>query len=161
MKNLLLITFLIANPAIAKGQSQAELFEQLKSFIGTYNVKSEGSDSLVFYKLIARGSVLMETWYANTDNEEITLFHMDNDKLVATHYCGIGTQVTMGLEASNNKGALNFDFRFKSATNLASINARHNSGFTYTFSDSQEVVREEIWKNGDETSSSFLTLIKK
>lgn len=71
----------------------ADVFNQLKSLVGAWEGKTETGRLLrVDYKLSAGETVLVETWTLGAGRESMTLYHMDNQDLVATHYCPIGNQ---------------------------------------------------------------------
>lgn len=143
-------------PSAATLDHQA-IFDSMKTLAGTYYELGE-PDSLaqVDYRLISRGSALTETWFMPSGKEELTVFHMDNGVLVATHYCAAGIQSTMQLVGKSPEDI--YQFRLRSATNLPSAEASHNSGFGYRFTDNQQVFRNEIWTTAGKASVSDLIL---
>src|SRR5215510_15811332 len=70
-------------------------FETLKKLVGTWTGKGmteESGPSTFTYKLVAGGSVLMETMMPGTDYEMVTMYHVDGSDVVLTHYCMLGNQ---------------------------------------------------------------------
>jgi len=60
----------------------------------------QGQAYTLDYRVASGGSVVMATLFPNTDHEMITMFHMDGDDLVATHYCSGGNQPHMRFDAA-------------------------------------------------------------
>ena len=124
-------------------ESQAEVFEQFKALEGRYLEDAEPeSQAKVEYQLWSRDTAVMEIWNMPT-KREFTVFHMDGDKLVATHYCGNRIQVTMDMVWPAEDGEYKFKARYVS--NHASPDAPYNSGFSYRFHANGNVWRNEQW----------------
>lgn len=132
-------------------------FEKMKGLVGTYDeVDAESKGARVDYTLISRGSALVENWTFASGKGEMTVFHMDNGILIATHYCASGIQSTMKLAPSSTPEV--YDFTLRSATNLPNPDRAHNSGFGYTVSNLNRVDRTEIWTSKGEKSKSMITM---
>lgn len=132
-------------------------FHKMKSLVGTYDeVDKNGEGARIDYKLISRDSALVENWTFANGKSEMTVFHMDNGKLIATHYCASGIQSTMTLENDSTPEAYNFTLR--SATNFPDKSKAHNSGFGYNLSDLSSIDRTEIWTKDGEESLSEITM---
>ncbi len=86
-------------------------FEKLKSLEGTWNSTPESAmqGSLV-YRVVGAGSTVQETIFPGTPHEMVTMYHMDGDALVLTHYCAAGNQPRM--RAVLDKSAHDIVFRF-------------------------------------------------
>jgi hypothetical protein len=88
-------------------------FEALKKLEGTWTGKSshgEGdNDSAVVYKVTAAGSAVMETLFPGTEHEMVTMYSMDGNDLVLTHYCALGNQPHMKLVKSDDPKTLAFE----------------------------------------------------
>ena len=71
-------------------------FDQLKSLAGTWEGK-KGSGALVkvTYEVVSNGSVVMERMHPSNEAEMITMYSLDGNRLVATHYCSVGNQPTL------------------------------------------------------------------
>ena len=64
---------------------------------GTMGQRGKGEETTVTYRLIANNSALAETLFPGTPHEMITVYHLDSDKLLLTHYCTAGNQPTLAL----------------------------------------------------------------
>jgi hypothetical protein len=65
----------------------------------------------VTYELTGNGSAVMERLFAGTPHEMLSVYFMDGDDLVLTHYCSAANQPRMKLaKAASNPTTLTFDF---------------------------------------------------
>jgi len=87
-------------------------FDQLKSLAGEWQGKtSSGAPVTLSYSLVSNGSAVMEHLLHSKQEEMITMYTLDGDRLVVTHYCSAGNQPTMQTApspAANGK----YDFSF-------------------------------------------------
>lgn len=138
-------------------ESQQEVFDQLSALEGAYEEQGAEPEATakVDYQQWSRGSAIVETWQMPT-KREFTVFHMDNDKLVATHYCGAKIQITMDLVWPIEDDVIAFKPRYLS--NLSSPDAAYNSGFGYKINEDGTIWRNEFWTVEGKESESSLTL---
>jgi len=111
----------IAAAQAAKPAASHPAFEQLKKLSGLWVVdfgKTAAPPEAVIVKfdVIANGSVVRETNGAGTAAEMITLYHLDGDTVVSTHYCAGGNQSTVRARTSSAKEVV---FPDATVTNLA------------------------------------------
>lgn len=86
-------------------------FETLKGLAGEWTFEAGGQSAKVKYEVVSGGSVVMERQFYGTDQEMMTLYHLANGELVATHYCHMGNQPQMKLDLAKSKpGELVFAF---------------------------------------------------
>ena len=124
-----------ANPA---RQSPAGAgFEKLKSLVGEWDGNAnEGGQPIhttTSFRVVSDGSALLSVMGAGTPHEMVTMFHMDNNDLLATHYCAAHNQPRFRLVPSADPKVLTFEF--KDATNLSRPTAPHMVGLKITFLD--------------------------
>ena len=102
-------------PAPAKDEKAVaaahDAMDSLKALSGTSWTKTgpDGKPSEIGFKVTANGSVVVETMFPGTKYEMVNTYHMDNDRLLVTHYCAEGVQPRMQL-VSNDNGVLKFEF---------------------------------------------------
>jgi hypothetical protein len=117
-----------------KARSLSEqAFEKLKSLAGEWegktlrNGRPDGARTeMLSYKVIAGGSCVMETsrHEAHPDQTMATMFHLDGDALLLTHYCIARNQPR--LQATSISPDLReIVFTFRDGTNLASREKGH------------------------------------
>jgi hypothetical protein len=149
-RSIILLATLFAFPAIA-GADQIKAraaFEKLQALVGDWEGKTEAGRVLkVSYRLTANKTVLVETWTLGPQRESLTLYHMDNESLIATHYCPIGNQPRLQFKEGGNASL--FIFEFVSATNLPKPEVAHQHRFEVEFQDANSFARSETYlENG-------------
>jgi hypothetical protein len=88
-------------------------FETMKSLAGTWEgsiMTKDGPPATVTYELTSNKTVVMETLFGGTDHEMRSLYHMDRNDLVISHYCAVGNQPRMRLAKTSTASELVFDF---------------------------------------------------
>ena len=156
MKSLRLavsLLFLLAvTTAFAQSDAQ-KAFDQLKSLNGTWEGKlPNGNTARVAFRTTSGGSALMSEIMGEEDM--ITMFHMDNDRVLMTHYCGAGNQPRMQGKMSPDGKTITFSF--VDATNLSSPKAGHMDHLVITMPDADH--HSEEWtfvQDGKEMKEHF------
>ena len=140
MKSLKLVVSLIILTAAAFAQSGAkDTFTKLKSLEGNWSGKtSEGQPVQVSYRVTSGGSALMGEIQGKEDM--ISMFHMDGDRLLMTHYCGTGNQPRMSATASPDGKTITFNY--VDATNLLSSQPGHMERMVVTLIDANHYTEE-------------------
>ena len=108
--------------AVAKKQ-----FEQMKMLVGNWEGMAmqgeDGSPGVVTYRLTASGSVILETMNGGTPGEMITMYHLDGENLMLTHYCAMKNQPRMKATPSSDTSKIAFNYT--DGTNMASDQVPH------------------------------------
>ena len=133
-------------------------FDKLKSLVGKWEgTMQEGGKQFpatTSFRLVADGSALMSMLGEGTPYEMVTMFHMDNSDLLATHYCGSHNQPRFRFVPSSEPNVVTFVF--KDATNLASPAAPHMVGVKITFVDANHHFEDWMYfMKGQTTTSRF------
>lgn len=144
---------LIASLALtaANGADQIDAraaFAKLQTLVGEWEGKTEAGRVLkVSYRLTAGNTVLVETWTLGPQRESLTLYHMDGESLLATHYCPVGNQPRLRFKEGGSASL--FVFEFVSATNLPKPEVAHQHRFEMEFLDANSFARSETYlENG-------------
>jgi len=123
-----LLVVLIASAGVAQTDAQKS-FATIKSFAGSWEGKaSNGMAVKDSFRLTSNGSAVMSELSGHEDM--ITMFHLDGDRLLMTHYCGAGNQPRM--KATSSPDGKTVTFEFVDATNLASPQDGHMHHVVYT-----------------------------
>ena len=69
-----------------------------------------GNRGVVSVKTKAAGSAVVHTYAQGTPGEMETVFHMDGDQLLLTHYCALQNAPVLKFVKSNKPGELKFEF---------------------------------------------------
>src|SRR5437773_838215 len=94
------MALLVAAAALAAGKTKSEeAFDRLASLKGEWKGEIDGVKATLVYTLTANGSALMEEFRPEKGPEMITMFTIDGDHLIATHYCSSKNQPQMETPA--------------------------------------------------------------
>ncbi|HEY4312836.1 MAG TPA: hypothetical protein VGN12_25525 [Pirellulales bacterium] len=91
-------------------------FEFLKTLTGEWERSGGdhdhgGKSHAVNFRPTAAGSAVMETIFEGEPMEMISIYHMDGDKLLLTHYCALQNAPILRFEKSNKPGEIKFVFQ--------------------------------------------------
>jgi hypothetical protein len=92
-----------APPAALDGKAA---FARLKTLAGQWEgniTKPDGPPGAVRYELTAGGSVVKETQFPGTSHEMLTVYHLEGNDLVLTHYCATGNQPRMKMKTATEE----------------------------------------------------------
>ena len=125
-------------------------FESLKLMIGDWRVEHDhGRISTVNYKLSCCDSVLVETWALKPGVESLTLYHMDGDDFIATHYCPLGNQPRLLYRATQSG---KFEFETTSITNLTNPLHDHCRAFSFEVISKDRIFRSETYAESNKAT---------
>ena len=144
-------------PAALPAQSaEARAFDALKALQGTWEGKmSDGTVATTSFRATAGGSAVLQMIGEGTDMEMPTLYHLDGERLMATHYCAAQNQPRMVLEPGQDP-AKALKFKFLDVTNLKTPDAGHMNKVAFYFVDRDHMRQEWTYlENGKEKSEVF------
>ena len=138
----------------AKSKAAAQ-FEQLKKLEGEWVgefAHGEGpkNETTVRYKLTGAGSALVEHLFEGTGHEMITVYHLDGDRLILTHYCAAQNQPRMCAKPSDDTKTIAFEFL--DGTNMDAATDMHMHNATIEFIDDDHFKSE--WTSYDDGKPS-------
>lgn len=146
------LAFLFAVPSFGQSNAKAT-FEHLQALNGTWEGKaSDGNPVKVVFRPTAGGSALVSEILGKENM--ISVFHMDNDRLLMTHYCAAGNQPRM--QASASPDGKTITFTFIDGTNIPGPKAGHMSTLVLNMPDADH--HTEDWtfvQDGKETKEHF------
>ena len=129
------------------GQSDAQKsFDKLKTLVGTWEGKTaQGQTVRVTFRLTGNDSALMSE--IGAPENMVTMFHMDGDRLLMTHYCGAGNQPRMKAVASSDGKSIPFEFL--DVTGLTKSQPGHMKGLVITVADTDHHSEAWTFENAD------------
>lgn len=101
-----------------------QAFARLKALVGHWEATTDQGKVSTSYELVSGGTALLERLNFAGMETMITVYHLDGDRLLLTHYCHSGNQPRMQARAFDPKSN-EVDFDFVDATNLTSQTAGH------------------------------------
>ncbi len=125
-------------------------FEKMKKLAGVWQTGDEDKDGnadvTAIFRVVSGGSAVAEYLMPGTEHEMVTVYHLDNDSIVATHYCSLGNQPRMRAKSGGESNVLNFEFL--DGTNMAPTDM-HIHSLLLTFKDDDHVVANwKAWADG-------------
>ena len=130
-------------------------FERLTSLAGEWKGMQDGTEITLTYNLTADGSALMEEFRAGK-TVMVTMFTVDGDHLIATHYCSAGNQPQMMTGPITDPSAPSLAFKLSRVTGLKTPGDWHNTGLTVIMDDKQHLT--QVWTyeyNGKKGTNTF------
>ncbi|HEV8111875.1 MAG TPA: hypothetical protein VGR31_03810 [Planctomycetota bacterium] len=142
MQRTILISLLLTlAPACAtlestgSGMSDAHVaqsqFERIKSLAGEWTgpgpAEMGGAPMEVHYRVTSGGNAVEETIMPGSEHEMVSMYHLDGNQVMMTHYCAVGNQPRMVAVHDSSAGGniSTIRFEYAGATNLASPQAGH------------------------------------
>jgi hypothetical protein len=149
---LVLLALLYSGIAVAETDAHKS-FDMLKGLEGKWVAKNPKGEPLeITFRMTAGGSALMSEIHGHGPENMITMFHMDGDRLVMTHYCGAGNQPRMRLVAADAKSV---SFEFFDGTNIGPGDG-HMQHVTFAQQDATHHTEEWVFvDHGKEMRETF------
>jgi hypothetical protein len=137
-----------------------EAFARLKALAGQWEQSTQSGDKVVVtYRLASGGSVVMEDLFPGTEHEMITMYHLDGDALVLTHYCAFGNQPRMRLSSATPTELF---FEFAGGTNLdAEKDAHVHSGFIRVVDPTHLEAEWAVYRDGKQVGANRFSLVRR
>jgi hypothetical protein len=144
LRKVMVLALMFASTALLAQSNAQKALDRFKSMAGTWEGKSpKGQTSEVTYQLMAGGTAVMAQ--SHMISEDMTsLFYVDGDRLLMTHFCPSGNQPRMQATISPDLKTVSFDFL--DATNLPGPQAGHMHRAVYLFSDDGHYSEEWTWR---------------
>ena len=132
----------LASAAFAQSDAQKS-FDKMKSLAGSWEGTFEGKPLQVSLRVTSMGNTLMhEMKHGGGPEDPITMFHLDGERLVLTHYCDAGNQPRM--VATTSPDGRTITFNFLDATNLLSSQMGHMRRVVFDLIDADH--HTEMWE---------------
>ena len=130
----------------------SEAFEALKGLVGTWEAEGKKRTVRFRYHLTGNGSAVVETVYGDDLSNTImsTVYHLDGERLMLTHYCGAGNQPRIQASVYDPRMRLLRFERFLDVTNLSAAEAYYTRYVEIDMEDPDHLrVRFEGLRNGE------------
>ncbi len=150
----MVLTLGLAIPAGAADEASSGL-DRIKALEGTWKgTNSKDQEVTVTFGLVAGGSVVQEH-LVFAGHDMVTMYYLDGDRLMLTHYCMVGNQPTM---VAKEVGSEEIRWEFVEATNLKSPEAGHMHSAVMRFPGSDEF--QAAWTFRQDGKDAFTETIK-
>jgi len=145
------VAVVLALPVWAGETEGPAAFKRLKSLEGEWKGKTaKGKPATLSYKVIAGGHTVMEVFsFGETAGPQsmYTLYHLDGDQLVLTHYCISNNQPRMRAQFPLEDPNV-LRFAFLDSTNLKDPAAGHMHKAMLRFIDADHIANEWTYRQG-------------
>src|SRR5437870_3398289 len=149
------IALLVAAAALASDKRKSEeAFDRLASLEGEWKGEIDGVKATLIYTLTANGSALMEQFRPEKVQEIITMFTIDGDHLIATHYCSAKNQPQMETPAITDVRK-SLEFSLVRVKGLKSPDDFHNTGLTVIQEDNDHLTQEWSYQHKGKTGKNI------
>jgi hypothetical protein len=147
-----------------KASAKAPGLEMIKRLAGDWEATEVGSKDghkgRVNYRVTSGDSAVIETLFAGTDHEMVTVYHQDGPDLVLTHYCMLHNQPRM--RAERGTPANQIAFKFTGGSNIKPDKDMHMHDLKLTFVDSNHVKAEwTLYQGGKAEDTKVIELTRK
>ena len=163
----LIVNLLVAAAATVQAGPKSErstdaaAFTRLKTLVGEWEGDTQMGKVHLSYELIAGGTALVEKETGEKMPAMLTVYNLDGDRLLLTHYCMAGNQPRMQARAFNPESG-ELEFQFLDATNLAA-GAGHMHNARFRFVDHDHLATQwDFFENGQRkmTESAQYTRVR-
>jgi hypothetical protein len=148
----------------AAPSAAAEGLEKLKALQGEW-IDADGAFGkkgavAATYRVTGGGKTVVESFPINTPYEMTTVYHLDGNDLVLTHFCSGGTQPRMRSRGLNGNTLV---FDFDGGANIDPATTSHMHGARIEFLSADEVrATWQNWSNGKpDDHTAVLRLVRK
>jgi hypothetical protein len=173
MKLRFMLITIMAGASILAGAADTQkiiqasaAFDRLKSLAGDWESKNgEGQKSHTRYKVVSGGSAVVERYVSDAmgaDNAMETVYYLDGDRLLLTHYCMAHNQPRMQASSFDSTTG-DLRFAFLDVTGLPNANAGHMHDVKFHFVDNDHFTTDwEFYESGKPkfTESDQFTRVK-
>jgi hypothetical protein len=162
--SMLVVGALSIGTLVAQMKPQAKPasgFEQLKTLVGEWQAKAPNGEPFTStIRLVSNGTALEETFQNSEDNQMVTLYHPDGNRVAMTHYCSAGNQPRMET-AATTADQKEFDFSFQGITNLPSPESGHMHHLVIKIADRDHFSEVWTWQEGGKDQVHSLEFTRK
>lgn len=138
-----------ASSATPADSAAARAFERFKALEGEWQGTTSRGDSIALsYQVVAEGTAVLEREQIGDEHEMLTLYHLDGERLMLTHYCATGNQPRMAAEVPANDGAIRFEL--VDVTGLATPEAGHMHRAVFELSARDRLQSAWTWRENGE-----------
>ena len=155
--SLIFLLGLVTGPNLTANEKakSAAAFERLISLVGEWEGTANGSPVKATYTLVSGGTALMERLQPSNESEMLTLYTLDGDHLLVTHYCSSGNQPQMKTAAITDLNGV-LTFKVYQVSGMKSVDEGHMTALIVTMPDKDHFTQEWTYKEkGHEQPALF------
>jgi len=160
MKAIYTTLALVLLATLAFAQSDArQALDQIKTLDGTWSGKNSQGEALkITFRETAGGSAILSEIEGGHSHDMVSMIHVDNDRLLMTHYCSTGNQPRMSASLAPDGKSITFNY--VDATNLKASDAGHMQKVVFTILDADHHNEEWTFADHGKTLVQVFTLTR-
>lgn len=157
MKLIVLLLVLLQS---VHAESAADGFMRMQELLGSWEAKTpRGAIIKVSYRMVSKGSALVESYLMPSGDETLTIFHPDGTELLATHYCAQGNQPRLRYQPESSTRT-DVTFSYFDATNLRAPGASHLTKLRFRLLDADHFEKTEIYTEAGKDDTTVLKFVR-
>jgi hypothetical protein len=150
----------VASQGMHPAARSTPAFDQLKALAGHWEgTTATGPKSEVTYEVISNGSVVMERLHPGNEPDMITMYTLEGDRILVTHYCSAGNQPTMQTAASPAADG-KLDFTFLRLAGAKSPDEGHMAALTVSMPDKTHLVQTWTFMDKGKSQTESFTFTR-
>lgn len=159
------VSAIVVAQSATKASAASAGLDKLKALQGEWidvdGVFGKKGAVAVTYKVTSAGKTVIETFPINTPEEMATVYYVDGNDLVLTHYCSGGTQPRMRSRGLNGN-TLAFDYDGGANIDPKTTHHMHSAQIEFVSADELRATWHN-WSNGkpDDHKATFRIVRKK
>ena len=154
------VAVVVGTAAPAAESNATAAFVQLSSLAGKWQAVGDDHDISVTYTLIADGSTLVEDDQPAQSANMMTMFSVDGDHLIATHYCSAGNQPQMTTKAITDPPSKSLAFSLVRVTGMTTADDWHNTGLKLLLEDKDHLTQTWTYTSGGKAGTRIFHLMR-
>jgi len=136
-----LYLLLVSLSTLTFAQSDAQKsFDKLKTLAGSWQGSYEGKPMQATLRVTSMGNAIEHEMKGEGPDDPITMFYLDGDRLLLTHYCDAGNRPRMAGKLSPDGKTLEFDL--VDVGNYSSTQAGHMQHAVFNIIDANHHTEE-------------------
>jgi hypothetical protein len=135
-------------------------FAHLKTLVGVWQGDGPEGALTSTIRLVSNGTALEEIFQTSADDQMVTLYTPDGDRLALTHYCSAGNQPRMETAALSGSEK-ELAFAFTGITNLARPDGSHMQALVIRMADADHFSEEWTWRDKGQDKVSVFHFTRK
>ena len=135
-------------------------FDRMKTLVGTWEGDGPEGALTTTIRLVSNGTAIEEIFQNGKDDQMVTLYTPDGNRLALTHYCSAGNQPRMETSAVSAADK-EYVFSYVGITNLASPDAAHMQGLVLRIADAEHFSEQWTWRDKGQDKASVFHFTRK
>jgi hypothetical protein len=107
--HMILAALLCTSATVVAQSDTQKSFDKLKALQGSWNGSFEGKPMQATLRVTSRGNAIVHEMKGEGPDDPITMFYLDGDQLLLTHYCDAGNRPRMAGKISPDGKTIEFD----------------------------------------------------